>query len=190
MKSIAIVVAAGLVAVSVAGVSAEESQLAWPEHRPYITEVGKSQPIDQRRLQREMAINQDLRKHIDDYGYPEAAEIQEIVPDWPWAAYEVRLYYLRYDQELAYGQTLAAPSIEYGLEKYSGPIRPEDRRRLASRVPLGDNDVYARVAAAAERAARAAERAEADSRSAAQAAERTESVIGKMEVDFHRQLRK
>lgn len=190
MKSIAMGAVAVLVSGAATGLWAEDIRRETPVDRPYIVEVGNPSVIDADRLAQEMKINRDLADHITYYGAPDLAETQEIDPEWPWASYEVRLFYLRYNQKLAFGLSTISPSEDYGLQKYMGLMSAAERERVASLMGMGGGDVYSRIEAAAERAARAAELAAADSRSAAEAAERAEGVATRMEADFHQQLRK
>ncbi len=154
-----------------------------PARRPYIVEIGDPRPLTKAQLEREMRLNSDLRDYIGYYGFPE-------VPDAPWDAYEVRLYYLRRRQEVAFGRAFVAPTVtDFGVLKYLGPITDADRERLARRAAIGE-DAYARAASAAERAERAAERAAADSRAAARAAERAAAAAERMEREFYEGVRK
>jgi len=181
-----------VVLVAAAGLAqgAGELRRETPARRPYIVEIGDPRLLTRDQLQREMRINSDLRDYIGYYGYPEAAEIQEIVPDTPWDAYEVRLYYLRRGLEVAFGRAFVGPTVsDFGVLKHLGPITDADRERLAGRAVLGA-DAYARAASAAERAERAAERAAADSRAAARAAERAAAATERMEREFQEAVRK
>ena len=176
---------------------ADEVRRVRSERRPYITEIGAPYEIDAAQLQRESGRISDLRAFVDAYGRPDYAEVQAIRPQWPWAAYEVRMYYLDRDLEVALGQVFLSPAYkDFGVLKFYAEIEPAKRyqieRVLQARalqgVPAtapayaGDSieAVVMRAEAAAERAARAAERAETESRAAALAAERQASIIEKM----------
>lgn len=191
MKAIAMLVGIAVVCGSASWLNAAEVRRITPGDRPYIVEIGSPKVIDRDRLDDEMALNPDLCEQVNFYGYPDVAEIQRVAPDWPWADYEVRLFYLDSNQKMAFGRTFIAPSLNYGLEKYKGPMSPSERSRIASLAkPHPGGDVYARAANAAERAAQAAERAATQSEAAAKAAERSEAVANKMESSFKQQLRK
>ncbi len=196
MKRLAIVTGALLVLAAAPGGRAENVRRVIPENRPYIVEIGEPQPIDVGRLNREMTRNTDLREFILYFGYPDIAEVQEIRPEAPWEPYEVRVYYLRQDLQAAFGNAYFAPGIQaYGIVKYEGPLRAEDLTRLASAPRLcaaggPKSDAMARVMSAADRAAQAAERAEADSAAAAKSAERAASTVERMEASFVNNLRK
>jgi len=104
--------------------------------RPEIMEVGDPILINRRVLAQEMTRNMDLRDWVYLYGVPDYAEVQEIQIDPPWAAYEVRLYYLKRNAYLAFGRAHVSPSLwNYGARKYFGPINPSEVERLLTAQP-------------------------------------------------------
>jgi hypothetical protein len=176
--------------------------------RPYITEVGYPYAINARRLQYEIAHLTELQEYIQDYGYPDYAEIQEVSPDWPWVPYEVRLYYLRSNLEAAFGPVLLSPAMpNLGVLKFRGDITPEKRHEIdlvlqsrekpavpapvrvspaansAATQPAADpiEAAVGRIEVAAERAAQAADSAVAASEAAVRAADRTVNLVYKMQ---------
>jgi len=105
--------------------------------RPDIYEIGDPFPISRPTLASEMRRNDDLRLYISEYGWPDYAEVQEVLPLWPWADYEVRLYYLDRDLALAYGRYFIAPAFQsFGSRKSTGHIPPETLRRLLTAQPI------------------------------------------------------
>jgi hypothetical protein len=99
--------------------------------RPDVFEIGDPVLISRATLEREMRLNSSLREHIDLYGWPDYAEVQEVQVEEPFASYEVRIYYLRRNRYLAYGRVVVAPSVQdFGVRKFEGPIRPETLDRL------------------------------------------------------------
>lgn len=87
-------------------------------------------------LTQEMRLNSGLRRYIGLYGWPDYVEVQEIVPEWPWAAYETRLYYVRREKYLAFGRVNVAPNVkDYGLEKFEGKLDAETMNRLLTAKP-------------------------------------------------------
>jgi hypothetical protein len=103
--------------------------------RPDVIEVGDPVMIGKATLDREMRLNVNLDEHIELYGRPDYAEIQEVQVQEPFASYEVRIYYLRRNSYLAFGRVAVAPSVfDYGVRKYEGPIRPETLDRLLTAV--------------------------------------------------------
>ena len=184
-----------------AGMAAAQGGPRIPEYRPYIAEVGNPRVLTKREFEKELAVNSDLRSWVKNYGYPDVAEIQRVVPEYGWRDYEVRVFYLSYDQELAFGRVAFMPSAgepslinDYGLVKYQGKVQPENRKRIQYEARLcgsgGGGSIGDRVIAAADRATRAAEMAEAESLRAAAAAARAESAVGKLETGFTQSLRK
>lgn len=171
--------------------------------RPYIVELGEPYAISLEALDQEAKRTSGLAEYLADYGYPDYAEIQEILPQWPWDTYEVRLYYLRRNIQTDFAHVIVSPGMpDLGLMKFIGTIPPEKaeaiRLSLASRyAPRPDYAVaaapqaqpshglspewLARIEAAAERAAQAADRAIADSEAASLAADRTERITERME---------
>src|SRR5262245_33423195 len=157
------------------------------ESRPFIIDVGEPYSISPAMLQREADENGELSEYLDTYGAPDYAEIQDIVPTWPWASYEVRLYYLQRNLELDYGRVYLSPAApNFGSRKFVSTIPPEKRHQIevileARRAPAPVQGVpsvapapqpsdeptsggltealVARIEAAAERAAVAADRA-------------------------------
>ncbi len=171
--------------------------------RPYIVEVGEPYSITTEALDREARYISELSDYLSAYGYPDYAEIQDIAPDSPWAAYEVRVYYLNSDVEADFGHVIlseATPNL--GVRKFVGHIPMAKRHEieviLAARAappvvaaPPGAaappatgasmEELVARVEAAADRAAQAANRAAEQSEAAVRSADRTVSILEKMQ---------
>jgi hypothetical protein len=172
-----------------------------PSRRPYIVEVGEPHSISMETLQREADNLSELREYMQDYGVPDYAEIQEIEPQWPWEASEVRVYYLQRNLEVDFGHVILSGAMpDLGIEVFSGQIPPDkahqievalQSRQVATLAPAGptmttaarpgelSEALVARIEAAAERATQAADRAVADSDAAARAADRTERIVNK-----------
>lgn len=109
--------------------------------RPGIFEIGDPIMIGRTSLEHEMRMNVNLASYIENYGWPDYAEIQEVQVDYPFAPYEVRLYYLRRNSYLAYGRVIVAPSVfDYGVRKYEGEIRPETLDRLLTVAVTTDDE--------------------------------------------------
>ena len=180
-----------------------------PANRPYIVEIGDPRPLGPRALQKETTRNSDLRAYIDFYGWPDYAEVQDIEPNIPWDAYEVRLYYLRRDREIAFGRAYIAPQVHnLGLIKYQGKMEPDTRDRIVALVtpppstaseapePMEFKPVTAvatapaqpdeiemmvrRIEAAADRASAAADNAAEASEAANASADRTVNILEKI----------
>jgi hypothetical protein len=124
----AVLTATLLLTLTVAGGAFGDVRHETTERRPYIVEIGDPYSISRATLQREAQVISALREHLELYGYPDYAEIQEIQPDWPWTAYEVRLYYMRRNLEADYGHVnLSVAALSFGLLKFVGDI-PADKR--------------------------------------------------------------
>ncbi len=181
------------------------------ERRPYIEEVGEPYAINPERLQYESGHISELKTYMHEYGDPDYAEIQEILPEWPWEPYEVRLYYLDRNLEVDFSPVIISSAFpNFGVLKSRSRIPASKRHeievvleaRRTPRVPVTvvaapppqvgaappapssgglTEALVARIEAAAERAAQAADRAAQDSEAAARAAERTINIVNKME---------
>lgn len=176
--------------------------------RPYIVEIGQPYAINAHRLQYEIDHISQLNEYVAKYGYPDYAEIQETSPEWPWEAYETRLYYLQRNLETDFSPVLLSPAApNFGVLKFRGDITPEKRHEIelilqarekpavpppvaaappaVAAQPPTDHGLtealVARIEAAAERAAQAADRATAESEAAVRAADRTTNIVETME---------
>ena len=115
------------------------AELRTAPDRPGIYEIGDPIMINKTSLEHEMRLNVNLAAFIENYGWPDYSEIQEVQVDFPFAPYEVRIYYLRRNSYLAYGRVVVAPSVfDYGIRKYEGDIRPETLDRLLTVVVPAD----------------------------------------------------
>ena len=181
-----------------------------PSRRPYIVEVGEPYAISMETLQAEADNLSELKEYMRDYGYPDYAEIQEIEPQWPWEAKEVRVYYLRRNLEVDFGHVILSGAIpNLGVTVFLGQIPPDKAHEIevilqARQAPEAPPPVaeavapamaaapqpssgglsealVARIEAAAERAAQAADRAVAESDAAVSAADRTENIVNRIE---------
>jgi len=125
-----------LAATVLGAASAKGTMLRPAKERPDIIEVGDPVLVGRNVLEREIRVNTSLRDYIELYGWPDYAEIQEITVLDPWAAYEVRIYYLHRDQYLVFGRVHVAPSVDdYGVLKYDGHIDPDTLDRLLTAAP-------------------------------------------------------
>lgn len=203
-----VVATALLLLAANAGAASGDVRRERTERRPYILEVDQPYAIGPERLQQEVDHISALMTYVGDYGYPEYTEIQDILPEWPWAPYEVRLYYMRRNLEVDFGPVILSEATpNFGVLKYQGDITPEKRHEIevvlqareappAPPVAAAEEPVQppappseggltealvARIEAAAERAAQAADSAAQDSEAAARAAERTVNIVDKME---------
>jgi hypothetical protein len=209
---VGVVATALLLLATEVGAAIGEVRRERPARRPYIVEVGQPYAIGVQRLQYEIDHISALKTYVEEYGYPDYAEIQEISPDWPWEAYEARVYYMQPNLELDFGPVfLSEAAPDFGVLKFSGDITPEKRHEIevvlqAREAPPPPpppppaeaqavqppppateggltESLVARIEAAAERAAQAADRAAEDSEAAARAAERTVNIVDKMEQE-------
>jgi hypothetical protein len=102
-----------------------------PERRPYITELGEPYGISFNTLDSEARKNSDMRAYLTRYGWPDYAEIQEIIPEWPWESYEVRMFYLHRNLEVDFSHVVVSRALtDYGLLRYQGSIPSMKRHEI------------------------------------------------------------
>jgi hypothetical protein len=122
-----------VLAPAVAMAVGPEVRRVTPPQRPYIVEIGEPRPLSSQALDHERKRNRDLDDYVQFYGRPDYAEVQEIAPDSPWDAREVRLYYLKRDYAVSFGHAFISPAVEdFGLVKYQGPMEPVTRDRIVA----------------------------------------------------------
>lgn len=184
-------------------------------YRPYIIEVGEPYEISLTALDTEAETLSELSSYLENYGYPDFAEVQEIEPQWPWAPREVRIYYLRRNLEADFGHVIISSALtNLGVAAYIGEIPPEKAHQIevilqarqtqpliqpvamapapasatAEKPTKGwlNEALVARIEAAAERASQAADRAVAESDAAVNAADRTENIVNQLEQNTGR----
>jgi hypothetical protein len=118
--------------------------------RPDLMEVGDPTLITRETLRREMRRNAELGEYILTYGYPDYAEVQRIQVEEPLADYEVRLYYLDRERELAFARVNVAPTVvSYGIRRFEGPIPAETLGRLLTVRAVEEEMARARAETAA-----------------------------------------
>jgi len=109
-----------LLLASGAGAATGEVRRERPARRPYIVEIGQPYAIGVERLQYEADHISALKVYLEEYGYPDYAEIQEILPEWPWEQYEVRLYYMPANLEVDFGPVFVSDATpNFGMLKLS-----------------------------------------------------------------------
>ncbi len=108
-----------------------EVRRAISEDRPTIIEIGQPHEISMAALRRETRFISELGDYLGTYGRPDYAEIQEVAPQWPWEAYEVRLYYMDRNIEADFGHVFVSPAAPYlGMRKFTGSIPPDKRHQI------------------------------------------------------------
>ena len=114
-----------------AGAAIGEVRRERPPRRPYIVEVGQPYAIGVQKLQYEVDHISALKVYVEEYGYPDYAEIQEILPEWPWEPYEVRLYYMQWNLEVDFGPvSVSEATPNLGMLKFSGDMTAEKRHEI------------------------------------------------------------
>ena len=114
-----------------AGAAIGEVRRERPPRRPYIVEVGQPYAIGVQKLQYEVDHISALKVYVEEYGYPDYAEIQETLPEWPWEPYEVRLYYMQWNLEVDFGPvSVSEATPNLGMLKFSGDMTAEKRHEI------------------------------------------------------------
>ena len=167
--------------------------MAWAvlhAHPAAATSVPMGPPValGPRALAAAMHQNPEIAAYVERRGYPDWVEEIEVDSEPPLEPYEVHLYYLRFDKEIAFTRAAILDRPEVGLRKYERPITDATRERI-DRYYLA-HDPARRAELAADRAADAAERAERGAAAVVDAANRTTRIANEMERSFHRRLRK
>jgi hypothetical protein len=99
--------------------------------RPYIVELGEPYSINSNTVDSEARKNSDMRAYLSRYGWPDYAEIQEVMPEWPWESYEVRLFYLRRNLEVDFSHVVVSRALtDYGLQRYQGTIPSQKQHEI------------------------------------------------------------
>lgn len=150
--------------------------------------IGPPVALGPRALAVEMERNPELAAFIERRGYPDWVERVEVDSAPPLDSYEVRVFYLRFDMEIAFTRASILGQANAGVRKFDRPIAPVMRERIEGYYLM--HDPARRAEIAAERAAAAAMRAELGAARAVDAADRTTQVAEEMERSFHRRLRK
>jgi len=187
---------------------ARASELRQAIDRPDVTEIGNPILISREVLDRELARNTAMAGFIAKYGWPDYAEVQEVAIVEPLAPYEVRLYYLRRNEQYAYTRAYVSPALrDFGVRTYRGsipeetlariltakgeiaaptePVAEEVVRKDIAAAPPAVDEVEAlvlRLEAAADRASLAAEMADRASKAASASADRANATLDKMLV--------
>jgi hypothetical protein len=150
--------------------------------------IGPGRPLGERGFERYVESNLELRTFITLRGYPDWAEVVEVDSDLPLDSYELRLYYLRLDREVAFTQAFILGRPHVSLRLFERPIAAVDRARIEEAYLA--HDPARRAEIAADRAMAAALRTERAAVAAERLAVQAEQFSVRMEEDFHRRLRK
>jgi hypothetical protein len=152
------------------------------------TAVGLGRPVGERGFEQHLRKNPELQTFVALRGYPDWVEEVEVDSDMPLDAYELRLYYLRLDREVAFTRAYILGRPRVSLRLFERPIAPDDRARIEDAYLAVDP--ARRSELAADRALAAAERAERAAVAVERLADSAEQFSDRMEREFHRRLRK
>lgn len=150
--------------------------------------VGPGTPIGAQGFERQLRANPELRSLVALRGYPDWVEQVEVDSALPLDAYELRLYYLRLDREVAFTRAFILGRPQVSLKLFERPIAAADRARIEEAYLA--KDPARRAELAADRAVAAAEHAERAADAVERLADQAEHFSDQMERDFHRRLRK
>lgn len=150
--------------------------------------VGPGRPLGEWGFERHLEDNPELRTFVEMRGYPDWVEEVEVDSELPLDSYELRLYYLRLDREVAFTRAFILGRPRVSLRLFDRPITPVDRARIEEAYLA--KDPARRSEIAADRAMAAAQRAERAAEAVERLADHAEEFSNRMERDFHRKLRK
>lgn len=150
--------------------------------------VGEPEPLTRRAFEQRMKSNPELEAYVAMRGYPDWVEEVEVYSNPPLDAYEVRVYYLRLDREVAFTRAyiLGKPDIALRLaeRRLTPAMREHIRQEILARSPA------LRAELAAERAIVAAQSAEEAADSIEATVARVENLAGRMDESFTESLYK
>jgi GrpB-like predicted nucleotidyltransferase (UPF0157 family) len=139
-------------------------------------------------FEQHLKANPDLQTYVALRGYPDWVEEVEVDSDLPLYSYELRLYYLRLDREVAFTRAFILGRPHVSLRLFERPIPSAMRARIEEAYLA--KDPARRSELAADRAMAAAQHAERAAVAAERLADEAEEFSDRMERDFHRRLRK
>ena len=152
------------------------------------TPIGPGRPLGERGFDQQLRNNPELRWFVEMRGYPDWVEEVEVDSTRPLDAYELRLYYLRLDREVAFTHAFILGRPQISLRLFDRAISPADRARIEEAYL--SIDPAKRSELAADRAMAAAERAERAADAVERLADHAEQFSDQMEREFHRRVRK
>jgi hypothetical protein len=150
--------------------------------------IGPGRPVGERGFEQHLRNNPELRTFVALRGYPDWVEEVEVDSELPLDSYELRLYYLRLDREVAFARAYILGRPRVSLRLFDRAIAPGDRARIEEAYLAVDPARRAELAA--DRAMAAAERTERAAVAVERLAASAEQFSERMERDFHRRLRK
>ena len=150
--------------------------------------IGPGRPLGEHGFGQHLRTNPELRSFVALRGYPDWVEEVEVDSGLPLDAYELRLYYLRLDREVAFTRAFILGRPQVSLKLFERPIEPGDRARIEEAYLV--KDPARRAELAADRAMAAAEHAERAADAVERLADQAEHFSERMERDFDRHLRK
>lgn len=149
---------------------------------------GPGRPLGEAGFAQHMRLNPELRSFVALRGYPDWVEEVEVDSTMPLDAYELRLYYLRLDREVAFARAYILGRPHVSLRLSDRPIAAADRARIEAAYLAVDPARRAELAA--DRAVAAAEHAERAADAVERLANQSEQFSAQIERDFHKRLRK
>ena len=164
--------------------------------RPYVCDIGAAEPLSMHSFKELVRKDAALRATVARIGMPDAAELQRVLVNDPWADFEVRIYYRQYNRMYVFGRAFILGNPEVSHLRHEGPI---PATWLASRRPAARSPGAARSAEAAapgleeeevRRAEASAARAEEWAAEVEALADRAEFIADSMAADFPERLRK
>ena len=139
--------------------------------------IGTPIALGPQALSIEMRNNPELATMIERRGYPDWAERIEVDTSLPLDTYEIHVYYMRFDREIAFTRASFLGKPLVGMRKFERPLEPGMRARIEGYYL--SHDPVRRAELAAARARVAAEQAEHNAAAAVDSADNAEQVASR-----------
>jgi hypothetical protein len=150
--------------------------------------IGPGRALGECGFERYLRNDPELRSFVTLRGYPDWAEEIEVDSDLPLDSYELRLYYLRLDREVAFTRAFILGRPQVSLRLFERPIAATDRARIEEAYLA--KDPARRSELAADRAVAAAEHVERAAVAVERLADQAEQFSERLEQSYHRRSRR
>jgi hypothetical protein len=150
----------------------------------YVCDVGSARQLSMRSFREVLATDEAVRSVVQRIGFPDRAELQQVLVAAPWLAWELRTYYRDYGRVYVFARAFALDEPQISVLRYQGPI-PEGK--LIEMTPAR-SDLIDRAERDAERAERAAAEAEAKADLAERNAARASAISSQAGDQFKASL--
>jgi len=92
----------------------------------YVCDVGSARPLSMRSFREVLAVDEAVRRVVERTGLPDRVELQQVLVEAPWLAWELRTYSRDDGRVYAFARAVALDEPQISLLRYQGPI-PEGK---------------------------------------------------------------